>query len=43
MFPSNFTLAGSEFHRVGVIMEKARITAFVFTTRNVKSITTGCS
>ena len=28
---SNLTLAGSEFHRVDVATEKARIAAFVFT------------
>ena len=31
MFPTNLTLAGSEFHRVGAATKKVRVTSFVFT------------
>ena len=31
VLPSDLTLSGSEFHRVGEATEKARVHAFVFT------------
>ena len=31
MFLADFTLSGSEFHRVGAATEKARVPAFVLT------------
>ena len=33
LLPSDLTLTGSEFHRVGAATEKARVPAFVLTRR----------
>ena len=39
IFPSNLTLAESEFYRVGLATEKAQVPTFVFHPRNVKRVT----